>query len=196
MVPDEALPLGVVLCSRCLKEPVTELVWVGVRASSSHRPHNRSHQLTVLFCSLTQVLAQRKEDEGSGVIVNTMGWVDGEGYRLLVHAAKALGVNVVLVLGQDRLHSELDRDLGGSGGVDVVKLAKSGGVVTRQREFRKVGACIFIPSSYWLLLRTLRTLAAALLMLPRLPRLCVAGHDGAGMPRQTWGRGDGETRGW
>lgn len=83
------------------------------------------------------MLAQRKQDEGSGVIVNTMGWVDGEGYRLLVHAAKALGVNVVLVLGQDRLHSELDRDLAG-GGVDVVKLAKSGGVVTRQREFRKV----------------------------------------------------------
>jgi hypothetical protein len=100
--------------------------------------HDRSRQLTVPF-GIAQVLAQRKEDEGSGVIVNTMGWVDGEGYRLLVHSAKALRVNVVLVLGQDRLHSELDRDLAGSG-VDVVKLAKSGGVVTRQREFRKVGA--------------------------------------------------------
>jgi polyribonucleotide 5'-hydroxyl-kinase len=91
-----------------------------------------------------QVLAERKADDGSGVIINTMGWVEGEGYRLLVEAAKALGVNVVLVLGQDRLHAELDRDLAGRG-VDVVKLAKSGGVVTRQRDFRKVR--LLLPSS-------------------------------------------------
>ena len=88
----------------------------------------------------------------SGVVVNTMGWVDGGGYKLLLHALDALKIDNVLVIGQERLHSELVRDMrgkkrvagddsGGGGGegrdVQVWKVPKSGGVVERSAEFRR-----------------------------------------------------------
>lgn len=70
----------------------------------------------------------------SGTLINTMGWIDGDGYALLKHAVGALRCDVILVLGSDRLHSQLVADMPPS--VSVVKLAKSGGVVTRTREAR------------------------------------------------------------
>lgn len=46
-----------------------------------------------------------------GMVINTMGWVEGLGYELLLHSIKALKADVVLVVGQDRLHSQLRNDL-------------------------------------------------------------------------------------
>lgn len=46
-----------------------------------------------------------------GMVINTMGWVDGLGYELLLHAIQALKAGVVLVVGQDRLHSQLRNTL-------------------------------------------------------------------------------------
>ena len=45
------------------------------------------------------------------MVINTMGWVDGLGYDLLLHSMKALKADVVLVIGQDRLHSQLRNEL-------------------------------------------------------------------------------------
>ncbi len=45
------------------------------------------------------------------MVINTCGWVTGDGYDLIVHAAQTMAVDVVLVLGQDRLHAQLSRDL-------------------------------------------------------------------------------------
>ena len=45
------------------------------------------------------------------MVVNTMGWVDGLGYELLLHAVAALRADVVLVVGQDRLYSQLSSEL-------------------------------------------------------------------------------------
>ena len=45
----------------------------------------------------------------SGVVVNTMGWVDGAGYKLLLHALDTLKITDVLVVGQERLHAELKK---------------------------------------------------------------------------------------
>jgi hypothetical protein len=36
--------------------------------------------------------------------------VDGVGYQQLVHSARALKVDVILVLGQDKLHAELEKE--------------------------------------------------------------------------------------
>ena len=41
------------------------------------------------------------------MIINTMGWIDGLGYQLLLHSIKALKVDVIMVVGQDRLHNQL-----------------------------------------------------------------------------------------
>ena len=51
------------------------------------------------------------EVRAAGMVVNTMGWVDGLGYELLLHAIGALRADVVLVVGQDRLFSQLSAEL-------------------------------------------------------------------------------------
>ena len=47
----------------------------------------------------------------AGWLVNWMGWVDDAGYDLLRHAIDALGVDVVLVVGHDRLFARLQAEL-------------------------------------------------------------------------------------
>lgn len=77
----------------------------------------------------------------AGFLVNTMGWIDGLGYELIRHAIAALRVDVVLVLGQDRLHSVLSQECAAlPQRPSVVKLGKSGGVVLRSQEYRKLCA--------------------------------------------------------
>jgi polynucleotide 5'-kinase involved in rRNA processing len=65
-------------------------------------------------------------DAVSGVIINTCGWVKGQGYQMLIHAAKAFEVDLIIVLDQERLYNELVRDLPET--VKVVFQPKSGGV--------------------------------------------------------------------
>jgi len=64
--------------------------------------------------------------KSSGAIINTSGWVKGDGYKSITHVAQAFEADVVLVLDQERLYNELSRDLPSF--VKVVFLAKSGGV--------------------------------------------------------------------
>ena len=40
-----------------------------------------------------------------------MGWVDGLGYQLLLHSIDVMHANVVIVLGQERLYSQLSSAL-------------------------------------------------------------------------------------
>uniref|UniRef100_A0A914W0J6 Protein CLP1 homolog n=1 Tax=Plectus sambesii TaxID=2011161 RepID=A0A914W0J6_9BILA len=69
-----------------------------------------------------------------GVIINTCGWVKGEGYACLVNAAEAFEVDVVIVLDHERLYNELQRDLPAF--VKILHQPKSGGVEDRTREMR------------------------------------------------------------
>lgn len=46
-----------------------------------------------------------------GAIINTCGWIKGEGYDSIVKAAEAFKVDVVIVLDHERLYNELQRDL-------------------------------------------------------------------------------------
>lgn len=46
-----------------------------------------------------------------GMVINTMGWIDNLGYDLLLHSIKTLKADVVIVVGQDRLHSQLRNEL-------------------------------------------------------------------------------------
>jgi polyribonucleotide 5'-hydroxyl-kinase len=74
----------------------------------------------------------------SGCVVNTCGWVDGLGFDLLVFAIQALEVDVVLVIGQDRLYSRLQSALDAktNTNLSIVKLARSGGVVPINSKLR------------------------------------------------------------
>ncbi|KAM1428816.1 hypothetical protein ACFX2I_045080 [Malus domestica] len=71
-----------------------------------------------------------------------VGAIDGTHIpaMLLLHAIDTFNANVVLVLGQDRhekLWSMIRNVLKNKPGVDVVKLQKSGGVVSRNAKFRQ-----------------------------------------------------------
>lgn len=77
-----------------------------------------------------------EEAEAAGVIVNTGGWVTGDGYDVMMHAAKTCQADVVLVLGQDRLFAKMKGDAR-LAGCRVVKLGTSGGVVTQGSSARR-----------------------------------------------------------
>eukprot|EP00457_Paulinella_chromatophora_P007595 gb/GEZN01007618.1/.p1 GENE.gb/GEZN01007618.1/~~gb/GEZN01007618.1/.p1 ORF type:complete len:436 (-),score=36.65 gb/GEZN01007618.1/:94-1401(-) len=78
----------------------------------------------------------------SGIVINTPGWVDGEGYEILLHVAKAFSIDVILVVGHERLYSQLKeekclREGKENGPVTICKLGKSGGVVRRDQLSRR-----------------------------------------------------------
>ena len=102
----------------------------------------------------------------SGCIVNTMGWIEGLGLELILHAVKSLGIDTVLCLGQERLFQTLSKQFAKDAAlaqqqqqknkknkkktsssdddgkkvdaaVEILSLKKSGGVVERTTEFRR-----------------------------------------------------------
>ncbi|XP_059626263.1 protein CLP1 homolog isoform X2 [Cornus florida] len=60
----------------------------------------------VLMKELAQILerqfAGNTESRAAGMVINTMGWIDGVGYEMLLHAIETFNATVVLVLGQER----------------------------------------------------------------------------------------------
>ncbi|CAO1407934.1 unnamed protein product [Diamesa serratosioi] len=82
-------------------------------------------------------LARMKDDKKamvSGIVINTCGWVKGQGYMHILHAVKAFKVGIVAVLDQERLYNELLRDVASP--AKVLFLPKSGGVVERSPTVR------------------------------------------------------------
>jgi polyribonucleotide 5'-hydroxyl-kinase len=95
---------------------------------------------------------QANEDASiSGLIINTCGWIDGLGYDILKYAIEATRADLVLVLDNERLYSDLTQDFVNArqtalasasthnlkSPLDVIKLNKSGGVVTRSVDYRR-----------------------------------------------------------
>lgn len=80
-------------------------------------------------------LEANKRAKASGIIINTCGWVKGQGYKHLLHTAAAFRATTILVLDQERLYNELLRDVPRNT-AKVVFLHKSGGVVERSKKAR------------------------------------------------------------
>ncbi|XP_067125537.1 polyribonucleotide 5'-hydroxyl-kinase Clp1 [Centruroides vittatus] len=107
-----------------------------------HYGHKSPGSNIVLYNTLVSRLAEvinlraesNKKASVSGVIINTCGWVKEEGYKAICHTALAFEVDVILVLDQERLYSELFRDMPPF--VKVVLVPKSGGVVERSQRSR------------------------------------------------------------
>ena len=47
----------------------------------------------------------------SGCVINTCGWIKGQGYQSILHIAQSFEADVVLVLDSERLYNDLKRDL-------------------------------------------------------------------------------------
>jgi len=98
-----------------------------------------------LYCKLMERMAvwvdkrakqtQHSAGGGSGAIINSCGWVEGAGYELQIAAAKAFNVDVIFVVGHDKLFNELQQE--SKVAASVLKLAKSGGVVSRDVTYRR-----------------------------------------------------------
>ncbi|KAH3711010.1 hypothetical protein DPMN_070509 [Dreissena polymorpha] len=75
-----------------------------------------------------------KKVNHSGVIINTGGWVRGSGYDSLKHTAGSFEVDIIAILDQERLYTEMKRDMPDF--VQIILLPKSGGVVERSSNQR------------------------------------------------------------
>jgi len=81
----------------------------------------------------------------SGMLVNTSSWIEDGGYDLLLHAVSTLRITVILVMGHDRLYSMLNNHFpkeatspSSKPSPKVIKLPRSGGVVSRDESFRLI----------------------------------------------------------
>ena len=110
-----------------------------------HYGHSSPGQNHVLYNQLVSRLAdvvrermeKNRKAAVSGVVINTCGWIKGAGYDQIKHIAMAFEVDVIVVLDQERVYTDLVRDMPKF--VKVVSQPKSGGVVPRNREQRAEG---------------------------------------------------------
>jgi polyribonucleotide 5'-hydroxyl-kinase len=111
----------------------------GHTAPSKNLPVYRQN-VERLAKAVNERLSHNAEERAAGIVVNTCGWVEGEGYGLLLHACRALSCDVVLVLGHDRLFHSLKSDLASQPGCEqttVMKLQRSGGAAERDAASRR-----------------------------------------------------------
>ncbi|WVZ77315.1 hypothetical protein U9M48_025196 [Paspalum notatum var. saurae] len=80
--------------------------------------------------TLEKQFSGNAESRAAGMVINTMGWVEGLGYELLLNAIDTFKANVVL----EKLWKML-KDA--KPNIDVVKLHKSEGVVLRNSKYRQ-----------------------------------------------------------
>jgi len=105
-----------------------------VEATSNEDAFKR--QLSALFTQIDAVCDQEVKAGRSGVIINTPGSMMSTGYALLKDTIRITRANIILVLDNDRLYNDLKSSLSGQS-IDVIKLPKSGGVVTRSPDFAR-----------------------------------------------------------
>jgi polyribonucleotide 5'-hydroxyl-kinase len=81
--------------------------------------HPSAHETAAVYRNYVQRLAdtvnRRMASDDlarvSGLVVNTMGWVEGEGYPVLLEAIRAFQADIVVVMGHDRLFAQLSEDV-------------------------------------------------------------------------------------
>lgn len=84
-------------------------------------------------------LSEEDANRTSGCIIDTSGFISQTtGYDLIQHIVAEFSVDVLVVLGSERLYSDMVRRFEDrQGAVTVVKLAKSGGCVDRDEAFMR-----------------------------------------------------------
>lgn len=117
-------------------------LWYGSKDLTTN-PDLYKKQLVQLGKNIDSRLKQSPDENSSGIIVNTFGWIEDLGYKLLLHSIDALRINVVLIMGHDRLYSMLTTATSSASPEDsrptpkIIKLPRSGGVVSRDTAFRR-----------------------------------------------------------
>lgn len=98
-------------------------------------------QVSALSTKIDKRLETDVNARASGLIVNTNGSIQDKGYQLLLHTVDALRISVVLVMGHDRLYSMMSSHFSKQPDdgltIKLIKLPRSGGVVSRDANFRR-----------------------------------------------------------
>ncbi|KAH6588784.1 hypothetical protein BASA50_010490 [Batrachochytrium salamandrivorans] len=88
--------------------------------------------------SVANLKLESPDHKASGLIADSPSqFADPAGFEHLNHAITSFQVNVILVIGHERLYSDLLRKYSSNPGMTVVKLNKSGGAVTRDKDIRR-----------------------------------------------------------
>ena len=115
-------------------DPITPLSYYFGHLSPSKNTELYLAQITELSQALDKRLETSEEMKRGGVIVNTCGWIDGEGFEILKSIVTTMKIDVVLVMDNDRLFAQMKSEFGSK--LQVVKIPKSGGVVAREEKTR------------------------------------------------------------
>jgi polyribonucleotide 5'-hydroxyl-kinase len=95
---------------------------------------NLSHYKGLMEQMASFIHFKQEKEPKNGVYINTCGWIENGGYSLILHAAKSFKVDEILVMDNDLLASKLSKDFPK---LKIEKIIKSGGVVSRNKTFRK-----------------------------------------------------------
>lgn len=114
------------------------VLWHG---STKVNPDLFPAQLERLAISVESRMEHDDQARASGIIVNTNGWIQDDGYPLLLKAAEALQITVILIMGHDRLYSLMTKHYRDQPEIvetpKVLKLPRSGGVVSRSQTLKR-----------------------------------------------------------
>ncbi|KAJ2351980.1 Cleavage polyadenylation factor subunit clp1 [Coemansia erecta] len=150
--PMEALMTvsGTVSALRVAKTVDIESGFMGYAASASHgagetplvwqfghdNPESNASLFNILVDRAAEAIQRRGESNGdaySGLVVDTRGFSDVAQNHTIEHAIAALGINVLLVVGNERMFSMYSQRLD----ITVLKAPRSGGTVDRSATFRQ-----------------------------------------------------------
>ena len=95
-------------------------------------------QVFAMGHKIDQRLKHDDSARSSGIIVNTNGWIQNEGFDLLLRTVTALRINIVLVMGHDRLYSMMKNSISNTdaaNAIKIIKVPRSGGVVSRASSY-------------------------------------------------------------
>ncbi len=79
-------------------------------------------------------MGNSRKSEVSGTIINTCGWIRGEGYTQIKHIAQAFEADVIVVLDSEKLYQDLKQDMPTF--VEITWMPKAEAVVERSGEVR------------------------------------------------------------
>lgn len=102
-------------------------------------PDSNINLYKMLITQLANIASQKMDEDPlvkeSGCIINTGGWIERAGYRVILHIAREFDVDIILAIDQEKLYNELVRDQPDF--VKVLFTPKSGGVVSKTFEHRR-----------------------------------------------------------
>ncbi|EME78900.1 uncharacterized protein MYCFIDRAFT_157593 [Pseudocercospora fijiensis CIRAD86] len=121
----------------------TPLIYHFPYASPTEKPEIYKSVITRMALSVTNRLEENATTKSSGIIIDTPGALNDpkSNYELIAHIISEFSINVVLIMGSERLASDMARRFGGNKlpdeAVQVLRITKPGGAVERDNAFMK-----------------------------------------------------------